>query len=114
MSLKDNLNKLNKLAGKAKEVAEKSGDKIAAGVDKATDKLDEKTGGKYHDKLEKVDSLAAKLDKKSGAEDTGATAADVPAAAAPAAAASFPTPSPAEPAAADTPAAGEGGSTPTA
>ena len=78
MSLKDNLNKLNKLAGKAKEVAEKSGDKIAAGVDKATDKLDEKTGGKYHDKLEKVDSLAAKLDKTgaASAEGSAAPAAD--------------------------------------
>jgi hypothetical protein len=60
MSLKDNL---NKLADKAKDVADKSGDKIAAGVDKVTDKIDEKTGGKYHDKLEKVDELASKLDK---------------------------------------------------
>jgi hypothetical protein len=114
MSLKDNLNKLNKLAGKAKEVAEKSGDKIAAGVDKATDKLDEKTGGKYHDKLEKVDSLAAKLDKKSDAEGAEAPAAEAPAAEAPAAAASFPTPTPAEPVAGDTPASGEAGGTPTA
>jgi hypothetical protein len=60
MSLKENL---GKIAGKAKVVAEKSGDKIASGVDKATDKLDKKTGGKYHDKLEKVDKLASKLDK---------------------------------------------------
>ena len=64
MSLKDNLNKLNKIADKAKVVVEKSGDKIAEGVDKATDMVDKKTGGKYHDKLEKVDQLAAKLDKK--------------------------------------------------
>jgi hypothetical protein len=60
MSLKENL---GKIAGKAKVVAEKSGDKIASGVDKATDKIDKKTGGKYHDKLEKVDKLASKLDK---------------------------------------------------
>lgn len=71
MSLKDNL---NKIADKAKDVADKSGDKIAAGVDKVTDKIDEKTGGKYHDKLEKVDELAAKLDKK-GDDAAGTTPA---------------------------------------
>jgi len=71
MSLKDNL---GKIAGKAKVVAEKSGDKIASGVDKATDKIDKKTGGKYHDKLEKVDRLASKLDKDKEAE-AGADAA---------------------------------------
>lgn len=60
MSLKDNL---GKIAGKAKDIADKSGDKIAEGVDKITDKIDEKTGGKHHDKLEKIDNLAAKLDK---------------------------------------------------
>ena len=66
MSLKDNL---GRIAGKAKVVAEKSGDKIASGVDKATDKIDKKTGGKYHDKLEKVDKLASKLDKSEAAAD---------------------------------------------
>ena len=70
MSLKDNL---GKIAGKAKVVAEKSGDKIASGVDKATDKIDKKTGGKYHDKLEKVDKLASKLDKD---KEAGALEAD--------------------------------------
>ena len=74
MSLKDNL---AKVAGKAKVVAEKSGDKIASGVDKATDKIDKKTGGKYHDKLEKVDKLASKLDKSEAAD------AEAPEAAAP-------------------------------
>ena len=75
MSLKDNL---GKIAGKAKVVAEKSGDKIASGVDKATDKIDKKTGGKYHDKLEKVDKLASKLDKTEAAagDDTSASPAD--------------------------------------
>ena len=70
MALKDNL---GKIASKAKVVAEKSGDKIASGVDKATDKIDKKTGGKYHDKLEKVDKLASKLDKD---KDAGAADAD--------------------------------------
>jgi hypothetical protein len=74
MSLKDNL---GKIAGKAKVVAEKSGDKIASGVDKATDKIDKKTGGKYHDKLEKVDKLASKLDKDKDAGAADATATDV-------------------------------------
>lgn len=71
MNLKANL---GKIAGKAKVVAEKSGDKIASGVDKATDKIDKKTGGKYHDKLEKVDKLASKLDKTEAgaADDTAA------------------------------------------
>lgn len=64
MGLKDNL---GKFADKAKVVVDKSGDKIAAGVDKVTDTIDTKTGGKYHDKLEKVDDLAAKLDKKTKA-----------------------------------------------
>ena len=76
MSLKDNL---GKIAGKAKVVAEKSGDKIASGVDKATDKIDKKTGGKYHDKLEKVENLASKLDKSKEGE-AGATDPTSPAA----------------------------------
>ena len=74
MSLKDNL---GKIAGKAKVVAEKSGDKIASGVDKATDKIDKKTGGKYHDKLEKVDKLASKLDKDKEAGAADAATIDV-------------------------------------
>src|SRR4051794_25037055 len=68
MSLKDNL---GKIAGKAKVVAEKSAPKIASGVDKATDKIDQKTGGKYKDKLDKVDKLTAKLDKSADAPATG-------------------------------------------
>jgi hypothetical protein len=80
MSLKENL---GKIAGKAKVVAEKSGDKIASGVDKATDKIDKKTGGKYHDKLEKVDKLASKLDKTEADPADGSTTATPPAAGAP-------------------------------
>ena len=80
MSLKDNL---GKIAGKAKVVAEKSGDKIASGVDKATDKIDQKTGGKYHGHLEKVDKLTAKLDKSAEAADAGAPDAGAPDATAP-------------------------------
>ena len=46
---------------KVKDVAEAQGDKIADGVDKATDFIDDKTGGKFTDQLEKVDDLADKL-----------------------------------------------------
>jgi hypothetical protein len=75
MSLKENL---GKIAGKAKVVAEKSGDKIASGVDKATDKIDKKTGGKYHDKLEKVDKLASKLEKPADATPGDETTTTTP------------------------------------
>lgn len=56
-----------KLAQKAKAVVDKNGDKIAAGVGKATDFVDKKTKGKHHDKLEKLDGLAARLDKTNDA-----------------------------------------------
>lgn len=52
-----------RLAKKAMAVVDKNGEKIAAGVGKATDFVDKKTKGKHHDKLEKLDGLAAKLDK---------------------------------------------------
>ena len=60
---------LGKLAKKAKQVADKQGDKIASAVDKATDAVDKKTKGKYSDKLDKLDAAAKKLDKK--AKDDG-------------------------------------------
>ena len=56
MGLKDNLNRI-------RGVAARQGDKIAAGVDKATNVIDNKTGGKLTGKLEKVDNLADKLRK---------------------------------------------------
>jgi hypothetical protein len=52
-----------KLAKKAKGLADTQGDKIAKAVDKATDAIDDKTKGKYKDKLTRVDDLAKKLDK---------------------------------------------------
>jgi hypothetical protein len=101
---------LSKLASKAKDLVDKNGDKIAGGVDKVTNKIDEKTKGKYHDKLEKVDAAAAKLDKTAKpegeqADDTGAgdAAPDTSAASATAAsatAATGATPDPVEAAAA--------------
>jgi hypothetical protein len=66
---------LGKLAKKAKDVVDKQGDKIAAGVDKATDVVDKKTKGKYKDKLDKLDGMAEKLDKtkKDGGAPEGST-----------------------------------------
>ena len=49
------------VAGKAGDIAHKVGDAVADGVDKTTDFIDDKTGGKMHDALEKVDNVADKL-----------------------------------------------------
>ena len=57
---------LAKIVKQAKQVVDKNGDKIAAGVGKATDFVDKKTGGKHREKLERIDDLAAKLDKTKG------------------------------------------------
>lgn len=59
---------------KAKQLAEKNASKIASGVDKATDAVNKKTGGKYADKLQKVDEAAHKYARQTD---------DVPASAAP-------------------------------
>lgn len=58
---------------KAKELAEKNAAKIAQGVDKATDAVNKKTGGKYASHLSKVDETAQKFAKqgdKTGTMDT--------------------------------------------
>lgn len=57
--------KLKKNADKAKGLAEKNADKIAEGVNKATDMVDEKTKGKFSDKLDKVDDAIDKFAKDS-------------------------------------------------
>lgn len=75
---------LAKLAQKARTVVDKNGDKIAAGVGKATDFVDKKTKGKHHDRLEKIDGLAAKLDKTRDDTDDAPKAAAPPAAPPPA------------------------------
>ena len=46
---------------KAKDLAGEPADKISDGVDKATDMIDEKTGGKHTEHLDKVDDAAAKF-----------------------------------------------------
>ena len=46
---------------KAKNLANKNKDKIADGVDKATDVIDTRTGGVHTDKLQKADDAADKF-----------------------------------------------------
>ena len=48
------------LFDKAKKMADGNKDKIADGVDKATDVADDKTGGKHSEHLDKVDDAADK------------------------------------------------------
>ena len=71
----------------AKKFAMKNKEKIAAGVDKATDVIDKKTKGKHHDKLVKVDAAAAKFGGKPKDATTDNTEAPEPQAATPAPAA---------------------------
>lgn len=68
----------DKNADKVKGLAEKNAGKIAQGVDKATDAVNRKTGGKYADKLKKVDDAAQKFAEDSGhpVGDKTATAAE--------------------------------------
>lgn len=47
------------LLDKAKNMISKNPTKIVEGIDKATDMIDEKTGGKYSDKLNKIDETVA-------------------------------------------------------
>lgn len=58
MSLMDNL---KNLAGKGQEAAAKNSDKINQAVDKAGDFIDEKTKGKYSDKIQKGKEAARKV-----------------------------------------------------
>lgn len=68
---------LGKLAKTVKKVVDEKGDKIASGVDKATGFVDKKTKGRFHDKLEKVEDMAHKLDKTKD-KDGGAGEPDDP------------------------------------
>jgi hypothetical protein len=61
----DNLRDLDKLKDKAEEIAEDHGDKIADGLEKAGDLVDEKTGGKHGEQIDtavdKAQGLVEKL-----------------------------------------------------
>lgn len=58
MSLMDTL---KGLLGKGKDTVEQNADKINDAVDKAGSFIDEKTGGKYSDKIEKGKEAAKKV-----------------------------------------------------
>ncbi|MFD4403187.1 antitoxin [Nocardia sp. NPDC058499] len=58
MSLMDSL---KNLAGKGQEAAAKNSDKINQAVDKAGDFVDQKTKGKYSDKIQKGKEAARKV-----------------------------------------------------
>lgn len=45
----------------ARKLAMNNKDKVASGVNKATNVIDKKTGGKHTDKLKKLDDAAAKF-----------------------------------------------------
>lgn len=51
---------------KVKQMFDKNKSRVADGVDKATDVINDKTGGKHADKLQKVDDA---VDKATGRDD---------------------------------------------
>jgi hypothetical protein len=69
----DNLRDLDKLKDKAEEIAEDHGDKIADGLEKAGDLVDEKTGGKHGEQIDtavdKAQGLVAGLAENAGNKD---------------------------------------------
>ncbi len=60
-----------------KRLFDKNTARIADGVDKATDMVDKKTGGKHVDKLKKVDDAVAKMaGRAAAATESAPTDAD--------------------------------------
>jgi hypothetical protein len=59
------------LGGKAKTTVGDNAEKIDGGIDKAADFVDEKTKGKYSDKIEKAQDAAHRAVEKVGKEDGG-------------------------------------------
>lgn len=54
---------------KIKGLVAKNPDKVSDGVDKATDLVDDKTGAKFHDHLEKVDEKVEEIVDKLDGDD---------------------------------------------
>ncbi|MFC9788848.1 antitoxin [Rhodococcus sp. NPDC127528] len=52
---------LKGLFGKGKQLAAENADKVESAVDKAGDFVDDKTGGKYKDTVDKVQDAAKKV-----------------------------------------------------
>ena len=69
----DNLGDLGKLKDKAEEIAEDHGDKIADGLEKAGDLIDEKTDGKHSEQIDTAVDKAQRLVERL-AEDADAHA----------------------------------------
>lgn len=60
----------DKLKGKASEAVDQHGDKVADGIDKAAQTIDDKTGGKHTDKIQSgADKAKDALDKLDGKND---------------------------------------------
>jgi uncharacterized protein YjbJ (UPF0337 family) len=59
------------LQGKAKTTVGENQEKIDGGIDKAADFVDEKTKGKYSDKIEKGKDAAHRAVDKIGGDDGG-------------------------------------------
>jgi uncharacterized protein YjbJ (UPF0337 family) len=59
------------LTGKAKTAVEENADKIEGGIDKAADFVDDKTKGKYTDKIEKAQDAAHRAVEKIGGDQGG-------------------------------------------
>ncbi|MEV8537730.1 antitoxin [Streptomyces sp. NPDC051572] len=64
----DNLGDLGKLKDKAEEIAEEHGDKIADGLEKAGDVVDEKTDGKHSEQIDTAVDKAQDLVERLAAQ----------------------------------------------
>ncbi|WOX12214.1 MULTISPECIES: antitoxin [unclassified Streptomyces] len=64
----DNLGDLGKLKDKAEEIAEEHGDKIADGLEKAGDLVDEKTDGKHSEQIDTAVDKAQDLVERLAAQ----------------------------------------------
>lgn len=60
---------LDKFKKQASDLAEEHGDKVDGAIDKAADFADDKTGGKYSDKIEAGAEKAKDMVEKMGDDD---------------------------------------------
>ena len=65
----DHVGLFDKFKKKAAEVAEDHGDKIESGIDKAADLADDKTGGKFSDKIDSGAEAAKDFVEKLDTDD---------------------------------------------
>jgi len=68
--LDDAKNRAGELADRAKGLVHDNEENIRGGIEKAGDFIDEKTGGKFADKVDKVQDGASGLVNKLGGDDT--------------------------------------------